>query len=417
MTTLIVDTDQLLHDIETLATFIEPNTAGWTRRAFSPAFLAGREWLARQMRDAGLMVTIDAAGNLIGRCAGTHEYPALVIGSHTDTVPGAGRFDGMLGVLAGIALVRALTLTGRRLRHPLEIVDFLAEEPTPFGVACIGSMGFAGALDPAALARRDEHGRTLAEALIVVGGRPDELAMAARAPGSLAAYLELHIEQGPVLEAAGIALGAVHGIVGIRRATVRITGRPDHAGTTPMTLRHDALAAAAEIVLAVERAARALPDAVATVGVMRVSPSQANVVPAAVELTIEIRHLDWAAVEHMWDSVATTVQTACASRGATATIEYAGDVAPMRTPSWLAQTIADVCTTIAPGAPTLASGAGHDGSWVGQIAPSGMIFVRSLAGRSHCPEEYSSPEDIALGAQALAQTLLRLDQQLDEEVS
>ncbi|HEY3229614.1 MAG TPA: Zn-dependent hydrolase, partial [Roseiflexaceae bacterium] len=278
---LPIDTARLLDDLETLATFTEPGTEGWTRRAFSPAFVAGRAWLAERMREAGLNAVVDAAGNLIGRRAGEAVRPTLMIGSHTDTVPGAGRFDGMLGVLAGIAVARALDGHGAQSRHPLEIVDFLAEEPTPFGVSCIGSMGMAGALDHALLDRRDEDGRTLAAALEAVGGRPDASATAARHAGEIAAYLELHIEQGRVLEQAGAPLGAVRGIVGIRRAALRLAGRPDHAGTTPMALRHDALAAAAETVLAVERIARTTGDAVATVGALRVSPNQENVVPGA----------------------------------------------------------------------------------------------------------------------------------------
>jgi N-carbamoyl-L-amino-acid hydrolase len=410
---LPLDLTHLLHDLETLASFTEAGFAGWTRRAFSPAFVEGRGWLAAQMRAAGLTTAIDAAGNLVGRREGTTSAPTLVIGSHTDTVPGAGRFDGMLGVLTGIAVARALQSAGVGLRHPLEIIDFLAEEPNPFGVSCIGSMGLAGALDRAALDRRDHDGRTLAEALSTVGGQPDALATVTRAPGAVAAYLELHIEQGRVLETANVALGAVRGIVGIRRARLRLTGRPDHAGTTPMTLRYDALAAAAETVLAVERAGRATPDAVATVGALTVSPNQENVVPGAVELAFELRSLDWPTIERLWQGVMDTTQAACAARGVALTIDDVANAAPMWTPDWLVRTIADICAELVPGAPTLASGAGHDATWMGRIAPSGMIFVRCRDGRSHCPEEYAAPDDIAAGLAALAQTLLVLDRQLD----
>jgi N-carbamoyl-L-amino-acid hydrolase len=410
---LPIDAARLLDNLETLATFTEPGTEGWTRRAFSPAFGAGRAWLAERMREAGLTAVVDAAGNLVGRRAGEAARPVLMIGSHTDTVPGAGRFDGMLGVLAGVAIARALDEHGAQLRHPLEIVDFLAEEPTPFGVSCIGSMGMAGALDPALLDRRDEDGRTLADAIEAVGGRPDATATAARRPGEIAAYLELHIEQGRVLEQAGAPLGAVRGIVGIRRAALRLAGRPDHAGTTPMALRHDALAAAAETVLVVERAARAAGDAVATVGVLRVSPNQENVVPGAVSLSVEVRHLDWPTVERLWDEIEAAARAVCAPRGVMLTVADLADVAPMRTPDWLAQVIAEMCAEVAPGTPALPSGAGHDGSWIGRIAPAGMIFVRSKDGRSHCPEEYSSPEDITAGVTALALALLALDRRLD----
>jgi len=410
---LPLDVTHLIHDLETLAGFTEAGFAGWTRRAFSPAFIEGRAWLAAQMRAAGLTAAIDAAGNLVGRRAGTTTAPTLVIGSHTDTVPGAGRFDGMLGVLTGIAVARALQSADIGLRHPLEIIDFLAEEPNPFGVSCIGSMGLAGALDRAALDRRDHDGRTLAEALSAVGGQPAALATVAREPGTVAAYVELHIEQGRVLEAANAALGAVRGIVGIRRVRLQLIGRPDHAGTTPMPLRYDALAAAAETVLAVERAGRATPDAVATVGALTVSPNQENVVPGVVDLAFELRSLDWPTVERLWQDVMDAAQAACAARGVTLTVGDVGDAAPMWTPDWLVHTIAGVCAELVPGAPTLASGAGHDAMWMGRIAPSGMIFVRCRDGRSHCPEEYAAPEDIAAGLAALAQTLLILDRQLD----
>lgn len=405
-----VDITKLIADIEALATFTEPGTSGWTRRAFSPAFIAGRGWLAAHMRAAGLATVVDAAGNLVGRRPGAEALPPIVLGSHTDTVPGAGKFDGMLGVLAGAAVAQALAAAGYRLRHPLEVVDFLAEEPTPFGVSCVGSMAWAGKLDITMLERCDESGRTLAEALAAVGGRPSDLAAVARSPGTIAGYLELHIEQGRVLEDMGLPIAAVQGIVGIRRATLRYDGRPDHAGTTPMLLRRDALAAAAEVVLSAERAARAVEGAVATVGALRVAPNQSNVVPCVVELSVEMRSLAWPAIERIWGAITAEAQAACAARGVALTIKDIEDVAPMQTPSWLAEVIGAACEAAAPGAPLLASGAGHDGSWIGRIAPAGMIFVRSRDGRSHCPEEYSTPADIALGVAALGRALLALDQ-------
>ncbi|GIV95546.1 MAG: Zn-dependent hydrolase [Herpetosiphonaceae bacterium] len=413
MKTLTIDTDRLLRDLDTLATFTEPGTTGWTRRAFSPAFIAARAWLAKRMQDAGLSVSVDAAGNLIGRRPGLVDMPSLMIGSHTDTVPGAGRFDGMLGVLAGIAVARALDQAGVQLHYPLEIVDFLAEEPTPFGLSCIGSMGMAGVLDERELARQDSSGRTLAEALQAVGGRPDDLGSAIRKRGDIAAYLELHIEQGRVLEEQGAPLGVVQGIVGIRRAMLQFAGRPDHAGTTPMGLRHDALAAAAEVILAAERMAYAAGAAVATVGRLAISPNQENVVPGSVEMSLEVRSLNWGTVERVWAGIESEARTACSSRGVELIAGDLHDVAPMHTPDWLLEIIARACGEVATDPPLLPSGAGHDASWIGRIAPAGMIFVRSKDGRSHCPEEYSAPEDIALGANALGAALLALDHYLD----
>lgn len=408
MHTLSIDHARLMRDIETLATFTEPETDGWTRRAFSPAFVAGRAWLAERMRQAGLETRIDAAGNLIGR-RGAAGMPALAIGSHTDTVPGGGRFDGMLGVLAGVAIAQALHDAGQNLAHPLEVIDFLAEEPTPYG-SCIGSRAMTNNLDTP-LDFRDDSGRTLADALHAVGGQPGNLASAVRQPGEIAAYLELHIEQGRVLEAAGAPIGIVSGIVGIRRATLRFTGRPDHAGATPMALRHDALTAAAATVLAAEQAAKSFEGAVATVGALTLAPNQSNVVPGEVELQVEMRSLEWGTVEAMWNRMTASAEQACAARGVAFHAGAMHDMAPMQTPDWLRDVIGDACTSVAPNAPVLPSGAGHDASWISRIAPAGMLFVRSRDGRSHCPEEYSSPEDIAAGVEALARALLTLDDQ------
>ena len=408
--------DRLFRDLETLATFTEPATPGWTRRAFSPAFVDARVWLRDAMREAGLQTELDAAGNLIGRRPGSADLPPIVLGSHTDTVMGGGRFDGTLGVVAALAVARALHTSGARLRHPLEVIDFVAEETTPFG-ACIGSAAMAGALEPEAPQRRSVDGRALEEMIRAVGGRPADLASAARRPGDVAAYLELHIEQGPVLERGHMPLGVVSGIVGIRRAQIHLTGRPDHAGTTPMPLRHDALAAAAEIVLAVEHAAQTHSDAVATVGALHVAPNQANVVPGRVTFSVEARSLEWSTVEFVWNDITQAIEIACAARGVSVSVTDREDLPPLRSPAWMVATIDAACATVAPGAPHLSSGAGHDGSWISKIAPVGMIFVRCRDGRSHCPEEYAAPEDIALGVTALTRTLLSLDNQLTQETS
>ena len=257
--------DRLQSDWERLSSFRAEGLPGWTRRPFTPAYRAARAWLADRMAAAGLTPEIDAAGNLIGRRAGRGRPPVarapggpagelqpIMVGSHTDTVTGGGRFDGSIGVLGAIEIVRCLEEAQRELAHPLEVVDFLAEEPTDFGISTVGSRGLVGALGAEALGRRDPQGQTLAEAIASVGGRPELIAAAARRPGSVALYLELHIEQGPVLETEGLRLGVVTGLTGIARCRMLIEGRADHAGTTPMAARRDALAAAAEIVLALE---------------------------------------------------------------------------------------------------------------------------------------------------------------------
>jgi N-carbamoyl-L-amino-acid hydrolase len=248
--------------------------------------------------------------------------------------------------------------------------------------------------------------------LYAVGGQPDALASAVRQPGEIAAYLELHIEQGRVLEAANAPIGIVSGIVGIRRAMLHFTGRPDHAGATPMTLRHDALAAAAATVLAAEQAAQSCEGAVATVGALSLSPNQSNVVPGEVEMQVEMRCLQWETVEQIWNTVTTSAEQAGLTRGVTFHVSNIHDMGPMQTPGWLRDVVTEACMSVAPNALVLPSGAGHDASWMSRIAPAGMIFVRSRDGRSHCPEEYSSPEDIAAGVEALARALLLLDDKM-----
>src|SRR5712692_6727766 len=211
-TRLAPQRDRLVADFERLAEFRDPTLPGWTRRSFTPLYVAARAWLAERMRAAGLAVEVDAAGNLVGRWGGTEELPPLMTGSHTDTVVGGGRFDGILGVLGAIEVVRCLQETGTRLRHPLEVVDFLAEEPTEFGLSTIGSRGLVGNLSASMLAQTDETGRTLREAIAAVGGRPERLDRGLRAAGSVAAFVELHIEQGPILEREGLTVGVVTGI-------------------------------------------------------------------------------------------------------------------------------------------------------------------------------------------------------------
>lgn len=280
--------------VEALAGFVDESKPGWTRRPFTRWYEESRRWLTEQMTEAGLAVRIDAASNLIGRLPGTDDtLPPIVIGSHTDTVTGGGRFDGIIGVVAGLEIARLLQESGYRLRHPLEIVDFTAEEPSEFGISTIGSRGMVGNLSEAMLEQKDPNGLVLREALDSIGGRTSEMAAEARKPGDAALYLELHIEQGPVLEQTGHKLGAVTGIVGIHRHRIIIEGAPNHAGTTPMGLRADALAGFCEIGLAFERHCSAHGrDAVGTIGRLANEPNASNVVPGRVIFELEIRSLD-----------------------------------------------------------------------------------------------------------------------------
>ena len=404
----IPDASRLAADIETMATFTDPEQP-FTRRPFTPFFKQGRRWLREQMEASGLAVELDAAGNLIGRRPGQEDLPPILVGSHTDTVAGGGRFDGVIGVLAGLEIVRCLNELGIQLRHPLEIVDFLGEEPTDFGVSTVGSRGMSGNLTAEMLAQTDGSGVTLAEALLDLGGRPGDIAAEARKLGDIAAYLEMHIEQGPVLHQQGIALAAVTGIAGIRRFYVVVEGEANHAGTTPMALRKDALVAAAQYVVDAEAIFRAEENAVGTVGYLKASPNMANVVPGRVELIAEMRSIEPETIDRIGQSLQRRAAEIAQERGIAVTVDLLTDAAPVKADPGLVEITNQACRERAPGALVLPSGAGHDATQIGTIAPIGMIFVPSREGKSHTPEEWTSNADIALGVQALARALLQVD--------
>jgi N-carbamoyl-L-amino-acid hydrolase len=413
---MTIDQARLWNRLEALSRITDPERP-WTRRSFTPRFLEGRDWLAAEFRAAGLETAIDAAGNLIGRLPGSD--PALkpiLIGSHSDTVPSGGRYDGILGVLAGLEVAQSLAESGQRLRHPLEIVDFLAEEPSEFGLSCIGSRGLAGALSEEHLALRRPDGMTLREGIAFVGGRPEELASVARPGGSVAAYVEVHIEQGRVLESEAVPIGIVTDIVGIRRERITVTGRADHAGATPMPLRADALVGASRLIEAAYR--RALATArdnqplVATFGRIEVSPNAANAVPGEAVMTLEVRSGDEAAVKAFGEALVRDLRPALEELRLTVTSEPISHVAPTACAREIRKAIADASASLGLSTRDLPSGAGHDGVFVARTGPIGMIFVPCLDGRSHAPEESITPEQAGDGARVLAQTLLLLDERL-----
>jgi len=374
-----------------------------SRLGLSPEEQRARDLVGGWLAARGAQVRRDAAANLFARFAG--EGGAILVGSHLDSVPEGGRFDGALGVLCAVEAVESLVDAKLRLRRPIEVVAWADEEGARFGVGLFGSTAAFGRLARGVGDRRDRDGVSIAEALRALGERGDPAA-ARRDPKELAAYVELHIEQGPRLETAGVPLGVVSDIVGIYHARVAIRGRADHAGATVMTARADALAAAAEIVLAVERIARGRPDSVGTVGEIAVRPGAKNVVPGECVLSLDLR----AASDHdgLVQEVLDAVTRIARSRGVEASVDDLARVPVTRLDPKIRDVLKRATKSVGVDAPELVSGAGHDAQNPALSGvPTGMIFVRSTGG-SHTPREFASIDDAALGAQALANALKEL---------
>lgn len=402
---LTTDPQRLLADLEQLAEFREPDEQSSTRRVFSSAYRDGRDWIAERMRDAGLAVSVDEAGNLIGRLDGAIGGPPIVTGSHSDTVRGGGRFDGTLGVLAGIEVARALSENERRLRHPLWVVDFLGEEPNGWGLSCLGSRAATGGLTKDDLGRVDSEGNVLREVMQRWGLDPDKAVRSQWA--NPCAFVELHIEQGPLLEAQGCAIGVVTGIVGVYRALVEFAGRRDHSGTTPMDRRSDAACAAAEMILAVERVARA--GGVGTTGRLEVEPGSINIVPDRARVWVELRSVDQQWLDSAISELSAAAVASGSARGVSVSQQELSREAPTTVDRVLQQQVRQAALDHGYRVLELASGAEHDARQMARICPMAMVFVPSVAGRSHSPAELTHPGDLAAGLQTLATTIMKID--------
>ena len=376
---------------------------GLTRVFLSAEQRQANELVLTWMREAGMAARLDAMGNCTGRYEGDRAgLPCLMLGSHLDTVRDAGKFDGMLGVVTAIECVSALHANAARLPFAIEVVGFGDEEGVRFGSTLLGSRAVAGTFDPALLDRIDADGITMLDALRGFGLDPAQIAAAARRPADVLAYAELHIEQGPVLETKGLPTGVVTAINGGNRFNIELTGMAGHAGTVPMGLRRDALAAAAECVLAIERIAATTPEIVGTVGRVEALPGAMNVIPGKVRFSLDVR----APTDDQRHAAVAAMLAAC-----TAIVQRRG-ILMATTPVWEAKTAPcdaelqrQFAAAIAEeGGPVLhlPSGAGHDGMALVAIAPIGMLFVRCKGGISHNPAEAVTLADIAAGARVLA---------------
>ena len=402
----LVNGDRLNRSITQLAEIGKLPGGGVSRLAFTPEDLLARQLVQSWMVDAGMTVRIDAAGNIIGTYAGQREgASALATGSHIDTVPVAGRYDGVLGVLAGIEVVRVLHENAIRLAHPIEVIVFTDEE-----CSVIGCKAMAGNVvnDPEYYRRNDDT--PIQTCLERIGGNWSKLTTAQRDAGEIAAFVELHVEQGGVLESTGAQIGVVKGIVGQYRFAVTVTGRPNHAGTTPMTMRKDALVAASQVVLAVNKLGIDTPgEQVATVGYFNVSPNAVNIVPARVDLKIDLRDLSQSHLDDLVEQMRQQFAQIAAATQTEIVMTQALHVLPTLAEPKIQDAIAQVCQKLSLSYCHLPSRAGHDAQEIGRFADMGMIFVPSLAGISHAEDEYTSPEQCTQGANVLLQTFLQLD--------
>lgn len=391
----------LMARLDELARFSdEPETL--TRLYLTPAHKAAALQVQRWMTEAGMTAAIDAVGNVVGRYEATEpDRPALLLGSHIDTVRNAGRYDGNLGVLAAIEAVATLHAAGERLPFAIEVLAFGDEEGVRFPVTLTGSRAIAGTVDPGVLDAADQDGITLRDALRAFGCDPDQIPFLRRRGGTALAYVELHIEQGPVLEAEGLPVGVVTAINGASRFTVEVLGMAGHAGTVPMHLRQDALAAAAEMVLQVEREARAARDIVATVGRLEVRPGAVNVIPGSVTFTIDARSPRDAArhdvVAHLRDDLAAVARL----RGVKVRVERSYEEPAATCHPALIQQLENAVARAGIRPRRLPSGAGHDGLAMVALCPIAMLFVRCKGGVSHNPAESITAEDADIATAVL----------------
>lgn len=395
--------------IEELARFNrDPAGGGVTREVFTPEYMEAGDHVAALMREAGLAVRSDSFGNLFGRLEGADASAAAVLtGSHIDTVLNAGRYDGVLGVLGAIAAVRSLRAGGWKPRRPVEVVCFAGEEPR-FGRGCIGSRAMTGGLTRDELdAFTDLSGTTLAAVLRAAGLDPDRLTEARIDPAAVHAFVELHIEQGIVLESAGIPVGVVTHIAAQHSMRLTLRGEAGHAGATPMALRRDALAGAAEVVVELERLAHEAPGATAvgTVGVISALPGAINVVPGTAELLVDIRDRELGPRTRLVEAFVAAVAAIAGRRGLEHELATISSDAPLACSPGVVAAASAACGELGTPFREIVSGAVHDAIIMGGQVPVGMIFVPSRGGISHSPLEYTAPEEIDRGVEVLAGTL------------
>ena len=407
---LRVNGERLNQRFVDLARFGMNAEGGMDRFAFSDADIESRPYLEKSLEAAGLEVHVDEAGNIFGRREGSRpDLPPIVFGSHTDSVANGGRFDGPVGTLSAIEVAQVINERKITTLHPLEVVIFTDEEG-----GLVGSKALIGELSAGALEQVSHSGKTISEGITAIGGNPALLENMVRSLGDVAAYLEIHIEQGRILDSEKVEIGVVEGIVGISWWDVTIEGSANHAGTTPMNLRNDALLSAAELVIAVNRVVTSVPGSqVGTVGKIRAEPGVPNVIPGKVEMSLELRDLSKANVDDLFKSIEEEARAIAEKTGTTISFDPSEtSTTPSLTDPRLREAIVESAKKLELSYKLMPSGAGHDAQSMAKIGPIGMIFIPSVDGVSHSPKEYSRPGDIENGANVLLHTILEIDRGL-----
>jgi ureidoglycolate amidohydrolase len=408
---LEVDHNRLISEIETLASISDAEAPAVTRIVFSPVDLKARAWLMGRCKDAGLVVRQDAIGNTFARWPGSDpDASAVGTGSHIDAIPNAGKYDGVVGVLGGLEAIRTLQASGFRPKRSIELLVFTSEEPTRFGIGCLGSRMLSGSLSAEAASRlQDGDGKSVDEVRSEAGVRGN-LSEVKLPQEYYKAFVELHIEQGPLLERQQIPLGVVTSIAAPASLKISINGAGGHAGGVLMPDRHDALCAAAELILAIESAAKGsgAVDTVATVGICEVFPGAVNSIPSRVRITVDIRDTDLKRRDAVIKLTEDAGKAISAKRGVAIHSELVNADAPATCATAVVEALYEACRKHQQKFVPMVSRAYHDSLFMSRVAPTAMLFIPCRNGYSHRPDEYASPEDIARGALVLAETLAAL---------
>lgn len=408
---LTINKAAILADLDAIAACSDSPPPGVTRLVYGEADQRARAYVRDRCLQVGLQLREDALGNLFARWPGTApDLPAVASGSHIDALPDAGRYDGTVGVVGALEAISALRRAGYQPRHSLELILFTAEEPTRFGLGCLGSRALAGALDPEQLrALRDSAGRSLDE-LRVAAGFTGPLDMVQLNRGHYAAFVELHIEQGSILETEGVPIGVVRAIAAPATLRVHLQGQGGHAGAVLMLERRDALLAGAEIALAVEHAALSTgsPNTVATTGGFQIEPGAVNAIPSAATLAIDVRDSAAEPRDHALAAISAAVAAICGRRHVAYQLDLLNADPPATCDPAVIEALVTVCEALGFPREIMVSRAYHDSLFMARLCPSGLIFIPSRGGVSHCADEYADPDHICQGVAVLAHTLARL---------